>query len=72
MHYLVDKEEFLRALSELEDELLIETLDTGNLLSHCWRCLECDTEYTAFEMIPAPMACRCGELKMVPVLPTLH
>lgn len=72
MHYVVDKEAFLRALSELEEELSTEILESGTVLSHCWRCLGCETEYTSFEMIPAPLACRCGELQMVPAIPTLH
>lgn len=73
MHYIVDKEDFLEALSELEDELAAESLDSsGTLLSHCWRCIACETEFTAFEMIPAPSPCGCGHYQLLPAIPTLH
>ena len=72
MHYIVDKDDFLEALSELEEELSAEALDTSAVLSHCWRCVACETEYTAFEMIPPPSPCDCGHYQLLPVIPTLH
>lgn len=70
MHYLIDKDEFLRALQGLDEELTIEI--DSEVVSHAWRCAGCGHEHVTFEMTPAPLMCHCGETGLLPVWPTLH
>ncbi|AKJ26722.1 hypothetical protein [Caldimonas brevitalea] len=72
MHYVLNREDFLEALQELEEELSEATLASGDVLSHCWQCVGCGNQYTSFELIGPPLPCVCGEVRLLPSLPTLH
>lgn len=72
MHYLLKRENFLEALQELEDEISESSIAAGEVLSHCWQCVSCGSQYTSFELTEPPLPCGCGEVRLLPRIPTLH